>query len=156
MIGAARAILYTIAVVAVVLGLWGIVANLAIPLMPHDENARWDFYGPFADWDPSKSPDMTQKPVRHPWWALSFQTACPYLDSWLAGPVGYGFYALCLSWGLGTILLLRSYMRTMSGGLFLPRFLFGAGWLIGLGGIVAHVMFFASIAREVARAGLTS
>jgi hypothetical protein len=153
MVAALRAVLYAIAAVACLLGLWGIAANLAVPLMPHYGQAKWDFYGPFADWDP-RAAFGKEKGVVHPWWALSFHTPCPYLDSWLAGPVGYAFYALCLTWGLGTVIILRSPPRAAPGRAFWRVGLFGAWWLSALGGIVALVLFFVSITREAARAGL--
>ncbi len=60
----------------------------------------------------------------------------------LAGPVGYGFYALCLTWGVGTVLMLRSHLRPIAGRAFWPSSLFCAWWLSGLGGIVALVWWF--------------
>jgi hypothetical protein len=149
-----RATLYTIAALALLLGLWGILANLAMPLMPDYGKTGWNFFGPFEKWDASGPSAGHRHEIRIPWWAISFQTPCPYLDPYLAGPVGYGFYALCCTWGMGTILLLRSGLRSFAGRVFWPVFLFGAWWLIGLGGIVAHVMFFVSMARETHRAGL--
>jgi hypothetical protein len=139
-----------------VAGIVGILANLAIPLMPDYGNTQWNFFGPFEAWNDTDISGERHRDLRIPWWAISSQTPCPYLDPLLAGPVGYGFYALCFSWGMGTIVLLRSYFRSFAERGFWPVFLFWAGWLIGLGGIVAHVVIFVSIAREAARAGLTS
>jgi hypothetical protein len=155
MIAALRVTLYVIAAAACLLGLWGILANLAIPLMPDYGKTKWNFFGPFEVWDPSPPPAKDSNLAGHPWWAISFQTPCPYLNPWLAGPVGYGFYALCLTWGLGTVIMLRSHVRSMAGRAFWPVSLFCVWWLSGLGGIVALVLFFVSIAQDVARAGLT-
>jgi len=154
MIKALRAALYSIATIAVLLGLWGILSNVALPLL-FDGKKEWNFFEPFEKWDPSGASEDHHPQLRFPWWAISWQTSCPYLDAYLAGPVGYGFYALCLTWGLGTILLLRSYWRSVASKVFWPVLLFGTWWLIGLGGIIAHVVFFASIAIEARRAGLT-
>jgi hypothetical protein len=149
-------VLYATAAAVSLLGLWGILANLAIPLMPDYGKTQWNFFGPFEKWNDTGIPEEHRQEPRIPWWAISFQTPCPYLDPLLAGPVGDGFYALCFSWGLGTIILLRFYFRSFTARGFWPVILFWAGWLIGLGGIVAHVLVFVSIARDVARAGLTS
>lgn len=156
LIRALRMVLYTIATTASLLGLWGILANLAIPLMPDFGNSQWNFDGPFEKWNDMGIPEEPRQEPRIPWWAISFQTPCPYLDPLLAGPVGYGFYALCFGWGMGTILLLRFYFRSFTGRGFWPVFLFWLGWLIGLGGIVANVLLFVWIARDVARAGFIS
>lgn len=155
MIKVLRTVLYVVAATATLLGLWGILANLAIPLMPDYGNTRWNFFGPFEAWNDTGTPGGHARELRIPWWAISFQTPCPYLDPVLAGPVGYGFYALCFSWGMGTIIMLRWNLRAGAGWPFWPALPFGALWLIGLTGIVAHAVFFASIARVVALAGLT-
>jgi hypothetical protein len=139
MMRALRAGLYLIALLAALLGLWGIISNFAISWMPAEEMVPAS----------SSKPDLYE-PLHVPWWAISLQTQCPYLDPWLGGPVGYGFYGLCLAWGLGTVILLRWYARSGTGRVFWPVILF---WLGGLVGIVGHVAFFASIAREAARAG---
>jgi hypothetical protein len=154
MITALRVGLSAIAAAACLLGLWGILSNLTLPLMPDHGKARWNFFGPFERWDPSLPPGRDPDPDRPPWWAISLQTPCPYLNPWLMGPVGYGFYALCLTWGLGTAILLRSHLRALAGRAFWPVSLFGAWWLSGLGDIVALVWFFVSVAQEAARAGL--
>jgi hypothetical protein len=155
MIAALRVVLYAIAAVACLLGLWGILANLAIPLMPDYGKTQWNFFGPFDRWDPSFPHGRASNPAGPPWWALSFQTSCPYLDPWLAGPVGYAFYTLCLTWGLGTAILLRSHLQSAANRAFWQTSLFFAWWLSALGGIVALVWFFVSVAQEAARAGLT-
>jgi hypothetical protein len=155
MITALRAGLHAIAAAACLLGLWGILANLAIPLMPDYGMAQWDFFEPYERWDPSAPLGGGHGQPRPPWWALSFQTPCPYLDPWLAGPVGYVFYALCLTWGLGTVILLRSRLRSVAGRAFWPESVFCALWLGGLGGIIALVGFFVSVAQGAARVGLT-
>jgi hypothetical protein len=156
MIKALRMVLYATAATAALLGLWGIVANLAIPLMPDYGNTEWNFFGSFEEGNNMGNPEEHSRELRIPWWAISFRTPCPYLDPLLAGPVGNGFYALCFSWGMGTMILLRLLLQSFTGRGFWPGFVFWTGWLIGLGGIVAHVLFFVSIAREAARAGLTS
>src|SRR5262249_55218614 len=143
---ALRAVLYTIAALTFLLGLWGILANLAIPLMPDYGKTEWNFFGPFEKWDDTGTLGSHRHERRIPWWALSFQTPCPYLDPWLAGPVGYGFYALCCVWGMGTMILLRWYSRSVAGRVCC---------LIGFGGIAAYLAFFAAIAAEASRAGLT-
>lgn len=148
-------VLYATAATASLLGLWGILANLAIPLMPDYGNTQWNFFGPFEEWNDSGIPGASRHELRIPWWAISFQTPCPYLDPWLAGPVGYGFYALCLTWGLGTVMILRRHLRSNAGRAFWPGPLFSALWLSGLGAIIALVLFFVSVAQEAARAGLT-
>jgi hypothetical protein len=157
MTAALRVALYVIAAATCLLGLWGVLANLAIPLMPDYGKTQWNFFGPFEHWNPHV-PLERERPLAYagpPWWAISFRTPCPYLDPWLAGPVGYGFYALCLTWGLGTLILLRAHLRSITGRAFWPVSLFGVWWLSGLGGILALVWFFVSIARAAARAGLT-
>ena len=148
MVKGLRAVLYTIAAAALLLGLWGALSNAAVPLIYGQR--EWDFFQPFEKW----GWEAHQPQFRFPWWAISWQTPCPYLDPYLAGPVGYGFYALCAGWGLGTLLMLRGYARADAGQGGWAAFLFGAWWLIGLGGIIAHVAFFASIAAEAKSAGL--
>src|SRR5262245_22816070 len=137
------------------LGLWGILANLAIPLMPDYGKTQWNFFGPFEKWNDADASAGHRHELRIPWWALSFQTGCPYLDPLLAGPIGYGFYALCWTWVLGTMILLRWCAQSTGGPVFWPVFLFGVWWFFGLGSIIACVVFFASIVREASRAGLT-
>jgi hypothetical protein len=112
MITALRVALYVIAAVACLLGLWGMLSNLALHLMPDHAKPSWDFFGPFERWNPSPSSRTEPDPDPIPWWAISLRTPWPYLDPWLVGPVGYGFYALCLTWGLGTVILLRSHLRS--------------------------------------------
>lgn len=150
-----RVALYAIAAAACLLGLWGILANLAIPLMPDYGNTQWNFFGAFEEWNDTGAPSGHRDELRIPWWALSFQSGCPYLDPVLAGPIGYGFYSLCCIWGLGTILLVRSYERLPAGPGGWTLFLVGALWFIGLGGILVHLLFFAAIAIEARNAGLT-
>jgi hypothetical protein len=153
MIKGLRVGLYSIATLAFLLGLWGILSNVAVPLVYGKQ--KWDFFGPFEEWDASLASGEGHPKFRFPWWAISWQTPCPYVTGYLAGPVGYGFYALCLIWGMGTMLLLRSHLRSVASQVFWPVFLLCTWWLIGLGGIIAHVVFFASIAIEARRAGLT-
>ncbi len=57
MITALRAGLHATAAAACLLGLWGILANLAIPLMPDFGKTEWNFFGPFEDWNPSDRPE---------------------------------------------------------------------------------------------------
>ncbi len=147
-----RAVLYTIAALASLLGLLGILTNAAVPLIY--DKMEWNFFEPFEKWDGSGEAELHHPKFRFPWWAISWQTPCPYLVPYLAGPVGYGFYALCFIWGMGTIVMLRSYLCSFAGRGFWPVCLFCTWWLMGLGGIVAHVSFFVSIASEAARAGL--
>ena len=149
-------VLLAIAATACLLGLWGAVANLAIPLMPDYGKRQWNFFGPFEQWNDAGTRAEPGRELRAPWWAISFQTPWSYLDPWLAGPVGLGFYALCFTWGMGTFLVLRSSLRTATGRVVWPVILFGIWWLIALGGIIAHVLFFASIAREAVPAVLSS
>lgn len=155
MLSAWRMALYLIAAAACVLGLWGMLANLAIPLMPDYGKTEWNFFGPFERWGSQPPSEESAAKRAIPWWAISFQTPCPYLDPLLAGPVGNGFYALCLTWGLGAMILLRWRLRSVAGRGGWPVSLLCAWWLGGLGAIVAFVLFFVSIARETARAGLT-
>jgi hypothetical protein len=49
---------------------------------------------------------------------------------------------------MGTMLMLRRYAGADAGQGRRPAVLFGIWWLIGLGGIIAHVAFFASIAAD--------
>ncbi|MGH7169854.1 MAG: hypothetical protein ACRELG_06230 [Gemmataceae bacterium] len=152
MVKGLRAALYTIAALASLLGLWGILTNAAVPLIYGKQ--EWNFFEGFEKWDDSGASGHHHPEFRFPWWAISWQTPCPYLDPYLAGPVGYGFYALCFIWGMGTIIMLRSYLRSFAGRVFWSVCLFCTWWLMGLGGIVAQVIFFVSIAREAFRAGL--
>ena len=105
--------------------------------------------------DPSRSgiPRLltdTSSQIRLPWWAISLHTPCPYLDPLLAGSVGDVFYALCLIWGIGTVIMLR--FRSVAGkGYWLVC---GTCWLIGLAGIIGHLLVFAFIAIDAWRAGL--
>src|SRR5579875_697633 len=152
MVKGLRAALYTIAALTSLVGLWGILTNAAVPLVYG--KMKWNFFDGFAKWDGSEASGQHQPTFRFPWWALSWQTPCPYLDLYLAGTVGYGFYALSFVWGMGTIIMLRSYLCSFAGRVFWPACLFCTWWLMGLGGIVAHVIFFVSIASETTRAGL--
>jgi hypothetical protein len=152
MIKALRSVLYTIAATALLLGLWGILSNAALPLTYGKRD--WNFFEQFEKWDDRGGAGEHHRKSDFPWWAISWQTPYPYLDPYLAGPVGYGFYAFCLTWGMGTMIMLRSYLRPVAGRVFWPAVLFCTWWLIGLGGIIAHVVFFACIAIEAKRAGL--
>ncbi len=152
-----RAALYTIAALASLLGLWGVLTNAAFPLIYGliYGKIEWNFFEGFENpWDDSGASREHRPEIHDPWWAISWQPPCPYVTVYLAGPVGYGFYALCFIWGMGTIIMLRSYLRSCAGRVFWPVCLFCTWWLIGLGGIVAHVIFFVSIASAAARAGL--
>lgn len=146
--------LSVIAVAACLFGLWGILSNLSLHLLPDHGKISWNYFGLFERWDPSAPSDKDRALPCPPWWVISLQSPCPYLDPWLVGPVGYGFYALCLTWGLGTLIMLRSHLRSIAGRAFWPVALFCAWWLSGLVGIMALIWFFVSIAQEAARAGL--
>ncbi len=154
MIRTLRLTLYTIGGIAALLGLWGVLSN-AIPLILPDSWApKWNFFLPSEYWDASKPYKAAWFELDAFWWVLSMQVPCGYIHPWLFGPVGYGFYALCFCWGMGTILMLRRDPPSSAGRGSWLRLLFGVWWLIGLIGIVAHVMFFVSIARAAVRAGL--
>jgi len=148
-----RAALYALAALVILLGLWGLLSNIAVPLVYGKQ--PWNFFEAFEVWDePAASAGKRPPPFRFPWWAISWQTPCPYLDPCLAGPVGYGFYSLCLSWGLGTVLILGWCLRSVSTEASWPVFLFWGWWLTGLAGVIAHLAFFASVAIEARRLGL--
>jgi hypothetical protein len=128
-----RSLLFGVAVTVGILGLWGLIANLAIPLMPDYGKTEWNFF------------DESQSRQSHVWWAISFQTPYAYLDPVLAGPIGYGFYTLCLAWSTTSCLLLRPSRRP--GQSPLVRTI----WLVALLAIVAHLAFFAYVAVESVR-----
>jgi len=153
MIKGLRAALYTIAALAFLLGLWGILSNAALPLIYGKQ--EWNFFASFESWNGSGASEEHHPESDFPWWAISWRIPCPYVTIALAGSVGYGFYALCLTWGMGTMIMLRWYLPSVAGRAFWPVFWFCTGWLMGLGGIIAHVLFFASIAIAARRAGLT-
>jgi hypothetical protein len=150
-----RSALYAVATLAMLLGLWGIASNIALPFAY--EKRRWNFFEPFEFWDESAAssrPPTSHRFPRDPWWALSFQTPCPYLDPCLAGPIGDGFYALCLSWGLGTFVVLTWCWRFVSGKATWAMFLFWGWCLVCAIAVIAHLAFFASVVIEARQAGL--
>jgi hypothetical protein len=153
MIRTLRVTLSAIGLITALLGLWGILSNSVLYLFPDYWSMKWNLLQGIDDWDASKPFKAVPMWPRNFWWAISLDTPCPSLDPWLLGPVGYGFYALCFVWGMGSTVLLRSWLQPSPGAAFWRVFIFCAWWLIGLGGIVAHVMFFWSIAIEADRAG---
>jgi hypothetical protein len=152
MVKSLRAVPYTIATLACLLGLWGILSNAAVHLVY--SQMEWNFLDSFEKPASSEAVGQHQRIARLPWWAISWQTPCPYLDPYLAGPVGYGFYAFCFIWGIGTIVMLRSWLDSFAGRVVWRVCLLGIWWLMGLGGIVAYLILFVSVARKTARAGL--
>jgi hypothetical protein len=144
-----RALLCVVAVLVAMFGVWGVLANLAIPLMPAYGKTEWNYFASVEQWDERGGQGATGFRQRHVWWALSFQTPYPYLDPVLAGPVGYGFYTLCIAWGASTLVLLRpSRWATHR---HRQRLLAGLCWLIALLGIMIHLVIIVLIAIDSAR-----
>lgn len=150
-----RVALGSIATLAMLLGLWGSVSNIAVTLTYKKD--PWNFFGPFESWD-EPAASSSQPPSVHsphfPWWAISFQTPCPYLDPCLAGPIGDGFYALCFCWGLGTLVILTWCWRFVSGRWTWATFLCWGWCLVCAIAVIAHLAFFASVVISARRAGL--